>query len=132
MAIVSKMTRCAACGSTAVTYSEGTKLYRCADCGAERPDSMPATDLAAVNSILALGDAEGKLDELRRRYPNLDITSWSRENRVQMGGYPNSIPLTNEKEPPQAVLFRYRRVIQSALLMPASSWSYSSKAGRSG
>ena len=78
MAIVSKMTRCAACGSTAVTYSEGTKLYRCADCGAERPDSMPA-------SILALGDTEGKLDELRRRYPNLDITSWSRENRVQMG-----------------------------------------------
>ena len=46
MAIVSKMTRCAACGSTAVTYSEGTKLYRCADCGAERPDSMPAADLA--------------------------------------------------------------------------------------
>ena len=31
MAIVSKMTRCAACGSTAVTYSEGTKLYHCAD-----------------------------------------------------------------------------------------------------
>ena len=85
MAIVSKMTRCTACGSTAVTYSEGTKLYRCADCGAERPDSMPAADLAAVNSILALGDTEGKLDELRRRYPNLDITSWSRENRVQMG-----------------------------------------------
>ncbi len=85
MAIVSKMTRCAACGSTAVTSSAGTKLYRCADCGAERPDSMPAADLAAVNSILALGDTEGKLDELRRRYPNLDITSWSRENRVQMG-----------------------------------------------
>ena len=85
MAIVSKMTRCAACGSTAVTYSEGTKLYRCADCGAERPDTKPAADQSAVNSILALGDAEGKLDELRRRYPNLDITSWSRENRVQMG-----------------------------------------------
>ena len=66
MAIVSKMTRCAACGSTAVTYSEGTKLYHCADCGAERHDSMPAADLAAVNSILALGDTEGKLDELGR------------------------------------------------------------------
>ena len=25
------------------------------------------------------------IKELRRRYPNLDITSWSRENRVQMG-----------------------------------------------
>ena len=54
------------------TYSEGTKLYHCADCGAERPDSMPAADLSAVNSILALGDAEGKLDELRRRYPTFE------------------------------------------------------------
>ena len=41
-------------------------------------------DVAAINSIAALGDTEGKLDELRRRYPNLDITSWTRENRVQM------------------------------------------------
>ena len=84
MAIVSKTTRCAVCGSTDVTFSEATKHYHCASCGAERPDSMPAADLAAVNSILALGDTEGKLDELRRRYPNLDITSWPRENRVQM------------------------------------------------
>ena len=52
MAIVSKMTRCAACGSTAVTYSEGTKLYHCADCGAERPDSMPAADLSAGSECL--------------------------------------------------------------------------------
>ncbi len=85
MAIVSKLTRCAACGSTAVTYSEGAKLYRCADCGAERPDTMPAADVAAVNKILAMGDTEGKLEALRRRYANLDITSWSRENRVQVG-----------------------------------------------
>ena len=75
MAIVSKMNRCAACGSTALTYSEGTKLYRCADCA----------DLAAINSIIALGDTDGKLEGLRHRYANLDITSWSRENRVQMG-----------------------------------------------
>ena len=85
MAIVSTMNRCAACGSTALTYSEGTKLYRCADCGAERPDTMPAADLAAINSIIALGDTDGKLEGLRHRYANLDITSWSRENRVQMG-----------------------------------------------
>jgi len=85
MAIVSKMTRCAACGSTAVTYSEGTKLYHCADCGADRPDAMPAADVAAINGIVALGDTEGKLEALRRRYANLDITNWTRENRVQMG-----------------------------------------------
>ena len=75
MAIVSKTTRCAVCGSTDVTFSEATKRYHCTSCGA---------DVAAINSIAALGDTEGKLDELRRRYPNLDITSWTRENRVQM------------------------------------------------
>ena len=75
MAIVSKTTRCAVCGSTDVTFSEATKRYHCASC---------AADVAAINSIAALGDTEGKLDELRRRYPNLDITSWTRENRVQM------------------------------------------------
>lgn len=85
MAIVSKMTRCAACGSTAVTYSEGAKLYSCAACGAQRPDVMPAADLAAVNRIVLMGDTAGELAELRRRYPKLDITNWTRENRVQLG-----------------------------------------------
>ena len=66
MAIVSKTTRCAVCGST------------------DEAHAMNAADVAAINSIAALGDTEGKLDELRRRYPNLDITSWTRENRVQM------------------------------------------------
>ena len=33
---------------------------------------------------IAFSDVSG-IPELRRRYPNLDITSWSRENRVQMG-----------------------------------------------
>jgi len=85
MAIVSKMNRCAACGSTALTYSEGTKLYRCADCGAERPDTMPAPPPAGTHSHNPLGGTDGKLEGLRHRYANLDITSWSRENRVQMG-----------------------------------------------
>ena len=75
MAIVSKTTRCAVCGSTDVTFSETTKRYHCASCGADEAHAMNAADV---------GDTEGKLDELRRRYPNLDITSWTRENRVQM------------------------------------------------
>ena len=84
MAIVSKTTRCAVCGSTDVTFSEATKHYHCASCGADEAHAMNAADVAAINSIAALGDTQGKLDELRRRYPNLDITSWTRENRVQM------------------------------------------------
>lgn len=84
MAIISKTTRCAVCGSTDVTFSEATKRYHCASCGADEAHAMNAADVAAINSIAALGDTEGKLDELRRRYPNLDITSWTRENRVQM------------------------------------------------
>ena len=75
MAIVSKTTRCAVCGSTDVTFSEATKRYHCASCGADEAHAMNAADVAAINSIAALGDTEGKLDELRRRYPNLDITS---------------------------------------------------------
>ena len=35
MAIVSKTTRCAVCGSTDVTFSEATKHYHCASCGAD-------------------------------------------------------------------------------------------------
>ena len=35
MAIVSKTTRCAVCGSTDVTFSEATKRYHCASCGAD-------------------------------------------------------------------------------------------------
>ena len=82
MAIVSKTTRCAVCGSSDVAFDG--KTYHCASCGADEAHAMNAADVAAINSIAALGDTEGKLDELRRRYPNLDITSWTRENRVQM------------------------------------------------
>ena len=67
MAIVSKTTRCAVCGSTDVTFSEANKRYHCASCGADEAHAMNAADVAAINSIPALGDTEGKLDELRRR-----------------------------------------------------------------
>ena len=45
---------------------------------------MPAADLAEVNRIVALGDSDGRLEELRRRYPRLDVASWSKENRLQV------------------------------------------------
>ena len=73
MAIVSKTTRCAVCGSTDVTFSEATKHYHCASCGADEAHAMNAADVAAINSIAALGDTEGKLDELRRRFGNTCI-----------------------------------------------------------
>ena len=56
MAIVSKITRCAVCGSTDVTFSETTKRYHCASCGADEAHAMNAADVAAINSIAALGD----------------------------------------------------------------------------
>ncbi len=58
MAIVSKTTRCAVCGSTDVTFSEATKRYHCASCGADEAHAMNAADVAAINSIAALGDTE--------------------------------------------------------------------------
>ncbi len=82
MALISKTNRCAVCGSSEVTYRGG--LYHCAACGAEQQELMPAADVAAINYIIALGDEGDRLGELRRRYPRLDVTSWSRENRLQV------------------------------------------------
>jgi len=48
MAIVSKTTRCAVCGSTDVTFSEATKRYHCASCGADEAHAMNAADVAAI------------------------------------------------------------------------------------
>ena len=82
MALVTKTIRCAACGSTAVTVDG--KNYICAECGARSEHAMSAADLAAVNRITLLGGHSEELERLRRQYKNLDITSWSSENRLQV------------------------------------------------
>ena len=67
MALITKMHRCAFCGSSEVVVSEnGT--YTCKDCGKVADHGMPAAETA---------------EELRRRYPRLDLTTWSKENRLQ-------------------------------------------------
>lgn len=60
MALVTKMTRCAVCGSSDVSFDG--KTYHCATCGTDSDVSMPAADIAAVNRIVAMGnDAEEEL-----------------------------------------------------------------------
>ena len=82
MALVTKMIRCAVCGSSDVSFDG--KTYHCATCGTDSDVSMPAADIAAVNRIVAMGnDAEAELPRLRRQYRNLDISSWDKENRLQ-------------------------------------------------
>ena len=76
MALISKMNRCAVCGSSSV-------VYHCASCGSDCAHTMSAADLALINRIAALGDLKGEMPELRKRYPRLDMTTWTRENRVQ-------------------------------------------------
>ena len=52
MALITKMHRCAFCGSSEVTVSEnGT--YTCRDCGKTADHGMPAADVEAVNRILS-------------------------------------------------------------------------------
>ena len=66
MALVTKMTRCAVCGSSDVSFDG--KTYHCATCGTDSDVSMPAADIAAVNRIVAMGnDAEEELPRLRRQ-----------------------------------------------------------------
>ena len=75
MALITKMHRCAFCGSSEVTVSEnGT--YTCRDCGR-------TADVEAVNRILMTGGDAETAEELRRRYPRLNLTTWSKENRLQ-------------------------------------------------
>ena len=83
MALISKMNRCALCGSIEVVYNKNTGLYHCAACGKDSAELMPAADLNAVNRIAMQGDTEGKMDDLRRRYPRLNLTTWTKEDRVQ-------------------------------------------------
>ena len=59
------------------------KTYHCAACGTNSDAPMSAADLALINRIAALGDLKGEMPELRKRYPRLDMTTWTRENRVQ-------------------------------------------------
>ena len=82
MALITKMHSCAFCGSSEVTVSEnGT--YTCRDCGKTADHGMPAADVEAVNRILMTGGDAETAEELRRRYPRLDLTTWSKENRLQ-------------------------------------------------
>lgn len=82
MALVTSMVRCAVCGSSDVTYDG--KIYRCPTCGANSEAPMPAADLAAVNRIAIMGGDSDELARLRKRYTNLDITSWTSENRLEV------------------------------------------------
>ena len=52
MALVTKMIRCAVCGSSDVSFDG--KTYHCATCGTDSDVSMPAADIAAVNRIVAM------------------------------------------------------------------------------
>lgn len=75
-----KMNRCAACGSTDVKVEQGT--YTCRACGEKLDHGMSGADLERIQKALLGGD--GKLArELRARYKNLDITTWSSADRLQ-------------------------------------------------
>ena len=83
MAMVTKMVRCAACGSTHVMETEG--LFCCKECGANLEKSMPAADLEQINRIQLMGGSEEVLKALRNKYRNLDISTWTRDSRLQVG-----------------------------------------------
>ena len=44
---------------------------------------IEAADVEAINRIMMTGGDAETAEELRRRYPRLDLTTWSKENRLQ-------------------------------------------------
>ena len=49
MALVTKMNRCAVCGSSQISLMADGKYYHCEACGATSNHTMPAADLAKVD-----------------------------------------------------------------------------------
>lgn len=82
MALIAKMNRCAFCGSSEVVISEDG-IYTCKDCGETADHGMPVADVEAINRIMMLGGDAEAAEELRQRYPRLNLTTWSKERRVQ-------------------------------------------------
>lgn len=80
MSIVTKLNRCADCGSTEVRQENGK--FICPKCGAALDHGMPAADLEKLQKAL-MSNGQEALQELRQKYRNLDITSWSSAHRVQ-------------------------------------------------
>lgn len=80
MNLALKMNRCAACGSTEVRLENGR--YDCPACGASLDHGMSSADLERLQRALLGGD-DAAAQELRSRYKNLDITTWSSARRLQ-------------------------------------------------
>ena len=55
MALVTKMNRCAVCGSSQISLMADGKYYHCEACGATSNHTMPAADLAKVDRISLMG-----------------------------------------------------------------------------
>ena len=49
MALVTKMNRCAVCGSSQISLMADGKYYHCEACGATSNHTMPAADLAKAH-----------------------------------------------------------------------------------
>ena len=73
MALVTKMNRCAVCGSSQISLMAATSNH-----------TMPAADLAKVDRISLMGGSTEEIEALRHRYPRLGLTTWTKENRVQL------------------------------------------------
>ena len=80
MNVALKMNRCAACGSTDVKVENG--MYTCRACGERLDHGMSGADLERVQRVMLGGDTKAA-QELRNRYKNLDITTWSSADRLQ-------------------------------------------------
>ena len=84
MALVTKMNRCAVCGSSQISLMADGKYYHCEACGATSNHTMPAADLAKVDRISLMGGSTEEIAALRHRYPRLGLTPWTKANRVQL------------------------------------------------
>ena len=66
------------------TFPLFTEVFRRTSCGATSNHTMPAADLAKVDRISLMGGSTEEIEALRHRYPRPGLTTWTKENRVQL------------------------------------------------
>ena len=100
MALVTKMNRCAVCGSSQISLMADGKYYHCEACGATSNHTMPAADLAKVDRISLMG---GSTDRKRSRPCVIGIPVWVSPPGPRRIGYscnPLFHPLERHELPP--------------------------------
>lgn len=84
MSLVVKNRRCSICGSSEITEIRERGIFSCRICGGESDHTMNDSDAVRIMQLQLFGASDDEITELRTRYPNLGITTWSSAKKLEI------------------------------------------------